>query len=281
MGERAVEINNAVDKDQNRWNDLKGRVNLEAIKNCSGKFVIDPGNFSKEKIDLIKEIFPIKNKKILDFGSGRGEFSVALAKLGGIVIGIDVGEDLIELSKQIAKINNVKCDFIVGNIRRLPFEDNVFDFVIGTAILHHLSKQGVVDSLSEAYRVLKPGGRALFIEPIENSKLFNFIQNLFPVGKRPSILNKRKWKDYLESVDDRPLSNNELMSARGSFASAEFKYYGLLVRLFRLFPNKKFRSFLEAVDSFLTHKYSPLRMLSQQILVTYEKYNDFSKRKNL
>lgn len=210
-------------QNQNRWNDSYGRSNSTVIQDTPEAFIIDPTKFSRQKSELIEAMSDIEGKQILEFGSGRGEFSTALAKLGGIVTGIDIGEDLIELAKRIATLNNVKCEYIVGSIDKLHFQDDTFDFVVGTAILHHLPKKAVKDSLNEAYRVLKLGGMALFIEPIENSKFFDFIQNLFPVGKpntpqyRPSILQRAKWTAYLQEADDRALSNIELTNAKGCF----------------------------------------------------------------
>ncbi|MBN1874738.1 MAG: class I SAM-dependent methyltransferase [Anaerolineae bacterium] len=244
---------------------------MAVIQDTPEKFVIDPEKLSIEKLDLIKAMSDIEKKQILEFGSGRGEFSVALAKLGGIVTGIDIGENLIELARRVATTNNVDCEFVVGSIDKLQFEDNLFDFVVGNGILHHLPKKAVLNSLNEAYRVLKPGGMALFTEPIENSRVFDFVQNLFPVGRRPSILQRAKWIAFLEAADDRALSNAELTDAKGCFREIEFKYYGLLIRLTRLFPGSKFRQLLQTIDLFLTHKYSPIKKLSRVILVTYRK----------
>lgn len=267
-------------KSQSRWNDGYGKSGLAVIRDTPEKFIIEPGKLSRQKLDLIEVMANMEKKEILEFGSGRGEFSVALAKLGGVVTGIDIGEDLVKLANKIAEVNNVKCNFVVGNIGKLPFENETFDYVVGNAILHHLPGNGVIDSLKEAYRVLKPRGMALFTEPVENSRIFDFMQNLFPVGKgtlqyRPSILQREEWAAYLEKADDRDLSNTELNEAKGCFKDVEFKYYGLLFRLIRLIPAFKYRKqsekILNIIDSFLTHRYSPVKKLSQAVLVVYRK----------
>lgn len=270
------EIEN-IKKSQSRWNDLQGKSNLAAIQNNPEAFIVDPEKISKQKLDMIEEISDLNNKKILEYGSGRGEFSVVMAKLGGIVTGVDIGNDLVELAKKTASLNNVECHFMVCSIDKLKFEDESFDFVIGSGILHHLPKKGVIKSLSEAYRVLKPGGKALFIEPVENSKTFDFIQNLIPVDKpgspryRPSILNRKKWNVFLEEADDRSLSDAELINAKGEFSEVKLKYYGFLIRLGRLYPNKVFKNILKGIDYVLTHDLSPLKKLSQSVIVIYKK----------
>lgn len=264
-------------RDQSRWNDVYGKKQLESLNNNPEQFIVDLEKLPKSKLDIIRAMTNFKQKRILEFGSGRGEFSVALAKLGGIVTGIDIGEDLVEVSKRVAKVNNVECEFVTGNIDALQFEDDTFDFVIGKDILHHLPKQGVIDSISESYRVLKPGGAALFFEPVENSKIFDFLQNILPVDKpgtphyRPSVLQRDKWTAYLNSLDDRDMTDAEFADAKGQFNDVKFSHYGFLIRLARLFPNATFKKILEAIDSLLTHEASPVKMLSQSVLVVYRK----------
>lgn len=217
--------------------------------------------------------------KILELGSGRGEFSILLAKMGGNVTGMDIGPDLVELSTRAALLNNAACEFVVGSIDNLPFNDCSFDYVVGNAILHHLPVNGVKDAVSEACRVLKSGGKAIFTEPLENSKFFDFVQNIIPVDKkgsshyRPSVLNRKEWKKYLQEADDRALSNRELISAKGAFDSVSFFYYGFLIRLGRLSRNALFIRLLTGLDVLLTYKFSPLTRLSQEGLIIYKKNN--------
>jgi 2-polyprenyl-3-methyl-5-hydroxy-6-metoxy-1,4-benzoquinol methylase len=264
-------------QDQSRWNDVYGKEYLDLLEKNPERFVIDLAKLPKSQLEIINVMSNLENKRILEYGSGRGEFSVALSKLGGVVTGIDLGEDLVEMAKRVAKVNNVECEFVAGSIHHLQFADNTFDFVIGTGILHHLPKQGVTDSISESYRVLKPGGAAVFLEPIENSKTFDFLQNILPVDKpgtphyRPSILQRDKWVTYLNSLDDRDMTDAEFADAKGRFSDVKFSHYGFLIRLARLFPNATFKKFLERIDSVLTHEASPLKMLSQSVLVVYRK----------
>jgi 2-polyprenyl-3-methyl-5-hydroxy-6-metoxy-1,4-benzoquinol methylase len=92
---------------QARWN-AKGKSTLALIKDNPEKFFVNSSNFSSDKMDLIESMGNLENKTILEFGSGRGKLSVALAKLGANVTGIDIGENLIEVSKKIAELNNVE-----------------------------------------------------------------------------------------------------------------------------------------------------------------------------
>jgi ubiquinone/menaquinone biosynthesis C-methylase UbiE len=262
---------------QDRWNSYADKW-FEEIRKHPERFLIDKDNINPQLKDILNEIGDVKGKKVLEYGSGRGEFSVYLSKLGADVVGIDIGENLVKLARVIAEVNDVKCTFIVHNIESLPFDEEQFDFVVGRKVLHHLSKKGLSKALEEAHRVLKANGKAVFIEPVENSKVFDFLQNLFPVGSealgnyRPSILNRREWNKYLKVRDDRALSNIELLEAGKLYSKVEFKkYYGLLVRLGRLFPFERFVSILNKIDVLLTNNHSPLKYLSQAVMVVYTK----------
>jgi ubiquinone/menaquinone biosynthesis C-methylase UbiE len=277
MKTRGVQTQNF--KDQSRWNEACGKAYLEVFQQQPEKFIIDSQYLSQSRQirqDLVQKISPtIKGKKILELGSGRGEFSIFLSKLGAIVTGIDLGADLVDLAGKISDFNKSNCQFVVGNICQLPFNKNEFDLVIGNAILHHLPEEGVIASLKETNRVLKPGGMALFTEPIENNKLFDFLQNLIPVGSpgtpyyRPSIIQRNKWKEYLLNLDDRPLTDKELINAKGDFQSVHISYYGFLSRFARLIPQAK--NILEKTDSILTHQSSPIKQLAREVLITYHK----------
>jgi len=53
---------------------------------------------------------------------------------------------------------------VLGDARSLPFDDGVFDAVIGRRFLHHVPEADRADILREAHRVLRPGGRVVLVE---------------------------------------------------------------------------------------------------------------------
>ena len=77
------------------------------------------------------------------------------------------GTDIVDLDNPNIKIADL-C------IEDIPFEDNLFDYVTGFDFLEHIPrllyldgkrKQPFIDIMSETWRVLKPGGQALFATP--------------------------------------------------------------------------------------------------------------------
>ena len=265
-------------KEQGRWNQYGTRQVEEILKN-PGKYVIrkSPISWLAASGEIMRLLSPLEGKRVLELGCGFGRFSVFLAQQGASVTGVDIGPNLVAASNALAKVNQVDCKFQTANIVSLPFESKTYDIVIGIAVLHHLSKPDVSKALSEAYRVLNEAGQAIFLEPVENSKIFDFIQNLVPVGKkgsgryRPSILQREAWDEYIRSLDDRSMTNRELVSeGKKHFQSVRISPYGFLIRLTRLI-GKNHRQTLQRLDEVIFRIIPPLGWLSRTVLVEYRK----------
>ena len=156
----------------------------------------------------------VRGKRIVDFGCGSGANSVLLAGRGAHVWGVDISEDLIRLAARRLSVNGREggASFVVGSAHDLPFPDASIDLVFGIAILHHLD----LDLVSrEVYRVLKPGGRAIFQEPVRNSALVRFLRSLIPY-RAPDI-----------SPYERPLTDGEVKRFTAPFASVRMRAFGL------------------------------------------------------
>ncbi len=98
---------------------------------------------------------------VLDLGSGAGiDAILAAQKVGekGKVIGVDMTEEMIEKSKENAKKQNVtNVEFLLGEIEKLPLEDNSVDTIITNCVINLTPDKA--KTFAEAYRVLKQGGR--------------------------------------------------------------------------------------------------------------------------
>ena len=265
-------------KEQGRWNQ-HGTQQVEKILENPGKYVIrkSPISYLAASDELMRLLGLLEGKRILDLGCGLGRFSVFLAKKGARVTGVDIGPDLVAASNILAKVNQVDCEFQTASIVSLPFESQTYDIVLGLCVLHHLSELDVSKALSEAHRVLNEAGIAIFLEPVENSKLFDLIQNLFRAGKRgsgyyrPSILQRRAWNDYVRSLDDRDMTSTELVSeGKKHFRSVRIFPYGFLIRLTRIL-GQNHRQTLQRLDEVIFRIFPPLGWLSQTVLVVYRK----------
>ncbi len=93
---------------------------------------------------------------ILDIGCGHGDFLQHLYARTPYTYGIDPDEMALHKNKII---NNK----VVGMADNLPFQNDFFDLVVSAWVLEHLDHPEQV--FREIYRVLKPGGKVIFLTP--------------------------------------------------------------------------------------------------------------------
>ncbi len=100
--------------------------------------------------------------KILDIGCGTGVITRKIADhlcaaTGGFAMGIDAAGMMIQGARE--KREGSTCRFEVAAAENLPFENESFDSVISTLFFHHIQLDLKKKAFSEAFRVLKPGGK--------------------------------------------------------------------------------------------------------------------------
>lgn len=104
---------------------------------------------------FIKMCQPNKEDFVLDLGTGTGIMAYSLARLVRIAVGIDSSMAMLRQAQKHNSATNVY--FLRGDVRYLPFLDNIFTKVTARMVFHYLLT-GLNKSISETYRVLKPGG---------------------------------------------------------------------------------------------------------------------------
>jgi SAM-dependent methyltransferase len=99
--------------------------------------------------------------RALELGCGTGEFLRRVAHSGAEIRGIDLSQHLLARARvRAAAFPGVSL--VCGNAEQLPFPDACFDAVYGSSVLHHLD---LPRALSEAFRILRPGGHLVCTEP--------------------------------------------------------------------------------------------------------------------
>lgn len=109
------------------------------------------------------KLVPLATGKVLELGIGGG-LNLGFYNPAAVesVSGVDPSEELRRRAENAERPQGLKVEVREGTAESLPFEDKSFDTVVCTYTL--CSVQDPVASLTEARRVLKPGGRLLFCE---------------------------------------------------------------------------------------------------------------------
>ena len=98
------------------------------------------------------------------------------------VTGFDIYVADIEHARQAARAAGYeeRTHFVVADAHATPFADDAFDVIRGNSILHHLELER---ALHELRRILAPGGRAVFVEPLAHNPLLRLGRALTPMAR--------------------------------------------------------------------------------------------------
>lgn len=119
------------------------------------------------------------NGEALDVGCGLGRMTIAVAKHldRGRVVGIDIWDRMEipgnspERAYANAEIEGVRerVEFKTGNVLSIPFPDDSFDVVTSSGVMNNLHGDAErLKAFEEIFRVLRPGGRFLLLEPLRD-----------------------------------------------------------------------------------------------------------------
>ena len=125
---------------------------------------------------ILKQMGDLTDKYLLDLGCGAGENSVYFAKKGARCLATDYSPGMVDVAIDLAEKNGVKIEGKVMDAMALEFPDNTFDFVYASNLLHHLPNPTL--AIREMHRVLKPGGKACFWEPLKHNPVINVYRRI-------------------------------------------------------------------------------------------------------
>lgn len=123
-----------------------------------------------------------ENLSVIDVGSGTGFTTEGIVKRVPAENVVCVDQSPHQMSHAREKFELLECAFKLGDAENLPYKDDTFDRYVSAGSIEYWPnpQQGI----NESYRVIKPGGWALMIGPLEPKQAFSrFVANtwmLFP-----------------------------------------------------------------------------------------------------
>lgn len=118
-------------------------------------------------------------KRILDFGCGSGFHATELARFAEHVTGIDISPEAIRLAQEHARSLGLeeRTTFLVMDAENLTFEPASFDVVSVRGVLHHMDLES---ALTQIRKVIKPDGKAIFLEALANNPIIHAYRKRTP-----------------------------------------------------------------------------------------------------
>lgn len=116
----------------------------------------------KQLLERMKPSLPASGN-ILEVAPGPGFLSIEFARLGKYkVTALEISKTFIEIAQTNARKAGVDVAFRHGNASAMPFEDNIFDFIICVAAFKNFSQP--IEAIREMHRVLKPAGKVCIVD---------------------------------------------------------------------------------------------------------------------
>jgi SAM-dependent methyltransferase len=158
------------------WYALHGEEEPEHFKHSAS--AIDPfvqeaigatgGYLYKELIGRLVEypipdlrLAPGEGRAFLDVGCSWGRWSIAAARRGYKVVGVDPSLVGVRAARRVASQLGISASYVVADARYLPFAPRTFETAFSYSVVQHFSKPDARQALGEIGRVLVRGGTSL------------------------------------------------------------------------------------------------------------------------
>jgi ubiquinone/menaquinone biosynthesis C-methylase UbiE len=159
---------------------------------------------------ILKYLGDVRGKSLLDLGCGAGENSVYFAKLGAHCVATDYSPGMVDVALKLAEKNGVAVTGKVVNAMNIDYPDNSFDIIYAANLLHHIPNPLI--TIREMHRVLKPGGKMCFWDPLRHNPVINVY---------------RRIATEVRTEDETPLHINIVQDVRRLFSTTQFDTFWL------------------------------------------------------
>jgi len=166
-----------------------------------------------QRVEVLAALDVRPGERVLDIGSGPGLLAESLAAIVGSegrAWGIDTSEPMLEMARRRCE-SHTQSRFDQADASKLPYPDASFDAVVSTQVYEYV--EDVERALSELWRVLRHGGRALILDTDWDSLIWNNRE-------------RDRMKRVLEAWDEHLCHPNLPQSLTGMLKRAGFQIVG-------------------------------------------------------
>jgi SAM-dependent methyltransferase len=215
---------------------------------------LDLGRSLAYVLDLLGDL---RGLRVLELGCGVGDYTVVWARRGARVLATDISPASAEITRRRAQANGVgpAIETACMPAEALSVPDASCDLVIGFGVLHHVD---VTRAAAEARRVLRPGGRALFREPLGGNPVLEFARRHVPYrGKERTPL-------------EHPLTYADIAAAGAPFRRAHVREFYLFSMITRAIGHEYAWPWLWSLDEWLLRRVPATRRWARYVVMAYE-----------
>jgi SAM-dependent methyltransferase len=200
-----------------------------------------------------RKLGDVAGLQVLDFGCGHGMAAAVLARRCACVTAFDLSPGYLSEARRRAGANGLTINFVRANGERLPFADGCFDRIWGNAILHHLDLRRAGQEL---FRVLRPGGWAVFCEPWGENPILDWARRRLPYSGKE------------RTPDEQPLGRRHVHLLRTIFSQVEVHGYQLLSMARRILRSGRLVEGLDWCDDMILSRIPRLQHFCRYVVLT-------------
>jgi 2-polyprenyl-3-methyl-5-hydroxy-6-metoxy-1,4-benzoquinol methylase len=139
----------------------------------------------------------LKDKKVLEAGSGSGQISAYLAAKGAVVHLVDISKKSLDFSRKYFNSKRLFVKLHNQNIFAMNFPKESFDYVWNGGVIEHFDDREKILMINKMWKLVKPGGKLVITVPNANDFPFMIakkileLRNKWAFGKEDDLTIKR------------------------------------------------------------------------------------------